>query len=560
MFRFALMLVLTASVLLCCPPELAHAGNEITANNAFTAPIPVDGRANVFTLDDAILSDANRRGRLALLQYIATDTTIAGPYDPMSRLYCRINRRPLIRRAVHRNGLGAIGHGWGDAYASAGLVPQPRRENVGAYFVPFPKSGRPRTPIGLSVFHDARHTRRFTLSCAACHTRNLFGRPVLGGTNLLGGAGDTLLLLKKVSRLPERKYRFATRARGGELTAFRSLKSQARRVHGKASRAPGLENPVAFVGLALERQTPEIPATRSPYHTETKPPVLWNVKYKNRFQHDGSMRGNPMLANLIFNEIGRGANLAELERTLDKKRDVIADLTAAAYAMTPPRWTDFFAADTIDIASARRGEEMFADRCAHCHGTYEKAWHTTDIEDVATLSNADRNRLLQTTHVTLPAETITRNVGTDAHRSEAMVDLAARANSLRVFRNNDISFTSNPGEYVPPPLVGIWARWPYLHNNSVASLAELLTPSGDRVKTFHVGPANNPERDYDTRSVGFPLGKNTPRGWRRRDRRFDTRLPGLSNSGHDEGIFASGGVSELSDTEKWDLIEFLKTL
>ena len=493
MFRITLTIVLTASALQCCPPKLVHAGSEPTPDNAFTAEVPVDGRANVFTLDDAQLNDANRRGRLALLQYIATDTTIAGPYDPMSRLYCRINRRPLIRRAVYRNGLGAIGHGWHDAYTSAGLVPQPRHEHNGAYFVPFPESGRPHTPIGLSVFHDARHTRRFTLSCAACHTRNLFGRPVLGGTNLLGGAGDTLLLLKKVSRLPERKYRFATRARGGELSAFRSLKSQARRVRGKPSRAPGLENPVAFVGLALERMTPEIPTTRSRYFTETKPPVLWNLKYKNRFQHDGSMRGNPMLANLIFNEIGRGADLAQLERSLAAKRDVIDDLTAAAYAMTPPRWTDFFAADTIDIASARRGEEVFAQRCAHCHGTYEKAWHTMDIDDLGTLSSTDRIRLLQTTHVTMPAETITRDVGTDVHRSEAMVDLAARASRLRIFSNNGISFTSNPGEYVPPPLVGIWARWPYLHNNSVPhAWTELLTPSEDRVKTFYVGSADDP--------------------------------------------------------------------
>jgi hypothetical protein len=160
----------------------------------------------------------------------------------------------------------------------------------------------------------------------------------------------------------------------------------------------------------------------------------------------------------------------------------------------------------------------------------------------------------------MPTETISRDVGTDRLRSEAMVGLASRANRLSVFRKNDISFTSNPGQYVPPPLVGVWARWPYLHNNSVASLDQLLTPAKDRATTFYVGPADDAERDYDAHAVGFPLGDDTPRNWRRPSRLFDTRLPGLSNSGHDEGIFATDGVSDLADTERRDLIEFLKTL
>ena len=36
---------------------------------------------------------------------------------------------------------------------------------------------------------------------------------------------------------------------------------------------------------------------------------------------------------------------------------------------------------------------------------------------------------------------------------------------------------------------GIWAAAPYLHNGSVPSLAELLTPPAERVKSFKVGSA-----------------------------------------------------------------------
>jgi hypothetical protein len=262
-----------------------------------------------------------------------------------------------------------------------------------------------------------------------------------------------------------------------------------------------------------------------------------------------------MLANLIFNEIGRGADLKKLEAWIDHNQDVIRDMTAAAYVMNPPRWTDFFSPETIDLAKARRGETVFNQRCAECHGTYEKAWSQADSESL------DATARLKTTRVVMPEEdTIVRNVGTDANRSRAMVPLAERAGKLRIFRNNGITFEPNPGAYVPPPLVGIWARWPYLHNNSIPNLDELLKPADQRVKAFYVGGADDARTDYDRAAVGFPLGEKTPHDWRRRSNLFDTKRPGLSNAGHDEGIFVKDGVSQLSPEEKADLIEYLKTL
>ena len=39
---------------------------------------------------------------------------------------------------------------------------------------------------------------------------------------------------------------------------------------------------------------------------------------------------------------------------------------------------------------------------------------------------------------------------------------------------------------------GIWAAAPYLHNGSVPTLAQLLTPAAQRVQTFAVGPELRP--------------------------------------------------------------------
>ena len=468
---------------------------------------------------------------------------------------------------MQRRGLSDVGYGWRDVFQRAGLVDFPRREGSGPFYVPFRNNTRPSAPMGFAAFRNQSQVPVFTISCASCHTRNLFGRPVLGGTNLLGGTGDTLLLLKKVAGLNDRQFRFATRPSVGETAAFHAMQYQLSFVHGKKAQAAGLENPVAFVGLSLAGRAADAHATRtcaaqgnvdrSPLWripTDTKAPVLWNLKYKDRFQHDGSMTGNPMLANLIFNEIGRGADLRQLQRWIDGNGPVIRDMTAAARDIEAPRWTDFFPADSIDLEKAKRGERVFRQRCARCHGTYEKAWNSPAD------SPAGAARLLKTVLVTMPKRTAIRNVGTDPHRSNAMTILAPMANRLAIFQKNGITLEAHPGAYAAPPLVGIWARWPYMHNNSIPNLDELLKPAARRVKWFYVGPADDPRRDFDQQAVGFPLGRKSPRSWWRADRRLDTSRPGLSNAGHDEGIFATGGVSDFLPGEKRDLLEFLKTL
>jgi hypothetical protein len=54
-------------------------------------------------------------------------------------------------------------------------------------------------------------------------------------------------------------------------------------------------------------------------------------------------------------------------------------------------------------------------------------------------------------------------------------------------------------------------------------------------------------RAYDPVQVGFAT-ESFPGGFR-----FDTNLPGNSNSGHDYG-------TALPDAQKWELIEYLKSL
>ncbi len=96
--------------------------------------------------------------------------------------------------------------------------------------------------------------------------------------------------------------------------------------------------------------------------------------------------------------------------------------------------------------------------------------------------------------------------------------------------------------YKPRPLAGAWASPPFLHNGSVPTVYDLLSPVQDRPVTFRAG-----SREYDPEWLG--LYDPTPRGPRkgqpdptRPDREqmnkfwlFDTAEPGNSNSGHEFG-------------------------
>nr|MBP9708647.1 hypothetical protein [Oligoflexales bacterium] len=65
----------------------------------------------------------------------------------------------------------------------------------------------------------------------------------------------------------------------------------------------------------------------------------------------------------------------------------------------------------------------------------------------------------------------------------------------------------------------------------------------------------------DQDCVGYPLSEKTPIEWRKnKEYLFDTNKKGLSNKGHDEGIFLEDGVELISPDEKLELIEFLKVL
>ncbi len=106
--------------------------------------------------------------------------------------------------------------------------------------------------------------------------------------------------------------------------------------------------------------------------------------------------------------------------------------------------------------------------------------------------------------------------------------------------------------YKARPLNGIWATAPFLHNASVPTLWDLLSPTAARPTEFCTG-----SRRFDPEKVGI---ENDCRDG---DFRLDTGLAGNHNGGHEfaDGPRDNGVIGPaLSETERLDLIEYLKSL
>jgi len=508
------------------------------------AVIPAGGRPNIYQWSSEDFFTYQKAGKIHAQVYPVTVTGLLPPYEPLKKIVTD------------------------SLLAKLGLHPYPAVSDQGVYQVPYPGDVRPQTRMGLSLI-ERDGARGFTFSCAACHSANLFGKTVLGMTNRFPRANDFFVKAKEVSPIIDPwLFQKTTGATDAEIGLLSEMKQNIRRVGVKEPLVLGLDTSLAQVALSLDHRNADAEATPSHWYeffprddkflshhpADSKPAVWWNLKYKDRWLSDGSViSGNPIFTNIIWNEIGRGADLATLESWLAKNGKIIQELVTAVFSSEAPRFTDFFPAEQIDLPSAQKGEKLFNQNCAHCHGVYEKAW---------SLPNADQlsaQQKLETTLVRPLAHTPVVDVGTDPFRRWGMKSLE-RLNDLSISQKNGIVIKAQNG-YVPPPLVGVWARWPYFHNNSVPSLCAVLTVGSKRPVAYYAGEANDPKKDFDAACNGYPLGAKTPMAWRKSEFYYDTRREGMSNQGHDQKILLdSSGRERYSPDDKKALIQFLQTL
>ncbi|EGF90984.1 uncharacterized protein y4iJ [Asticcacaulis biprosthecium C19] len=183
---------------------------------------------------------------------------------------------------------------------------------------------------------------------------------------------------------------------------------------------------------------------------------------------------------------------------------------------------------TADERAAARGSEVYRQACAACHGSYDDSGATPRLVSFPNWAG---------------------DVGTDPARARAFSPELSRAVNATAYGKPMTA--SATGLYAAPPLSGLWATAPYLHNGSVPSLAALLGLA-PRPGRFMVG---GHRLNFDTVGIDLTANGSYPAGYVPWSQPWvlETSAPGYGSGGHDFG-------AELKPAQKRDLIAYLKKL
>jgi len=192
------------------------------------------------------------------------------------------------------------------------------------------------------------------------------------------------------------------------------------------------------------------------------------------------------------------------------------------WTLPPPKYPY-----AIDQDLAARGAPLYQEHCAECHADAR-------FRDGVTSGS----RVGQVEPIAA--------IGTDRHRLDSYTFVFA-SNQASLYPDSAYRFTHfrKTNGYANQPLDGIWLRGPYLHNGSVPTLRDLLEPPEQRPTLFYRG-----NDVFDRKRIGFVSDVASADG--QTFTRYDTSVPGNSNSGHEYG-------TGLSDAEKQSIVEYMKT-
>lgn len=393
-------------------------------------------------------------------------------------------------------------------------------------------------PMGFAIEHDRRTGTEFLMTnCALCHTAEIDGQRItgLGNRNLwMNGLNQAIL---KVAGDPEftsenmlpaaekaahkRQLAWHWRTRLAVKAAVNKLRELAQQEAAKPERGllgvdggPGRNSPIEFAkaNLKVEIQQP---------HGYAKYPAMWPYRYRKTFGLDGGLVGEDVFR-LAAVEFNKGMPSSDILRYPERWRRVHEYLQTVEAPKFPNK---------VDPQRVERGRALFTENCSHCHGSYAPDG-TVEYEESI-----------------VPVE----EIGTDPDRLRCLTDKLLAARVSTPFGQKVELVRS--GGYVPPPLVGIWCRAPYLHNASVPTLEDLLRAPAERPVHFFLGDRTG----YDLVRVGVLYETEDVDGVRagRRQsdaqRMLDTHAPGNSNAGHEHG-------TTLAPEEKRALLEYLKQI
>ncbi|WP_103309612.1 MULTISPECIES: di-heme-cytochrome C peroxidase [unclassified Pseudomonas] len=284
-------------------------------------------------------------------------------------------------------------------------------------------------------------------------------------------------------------------------------------------------------------------------------------------------QGKPLQGDARYPSSVRVRDLNKIEETLQ--------------LLKPPVWPEALLG-AIDKPLAAKGRALFTENCAGCHvpkvvqgpDRPVQQLHMLPVQvigtDPGTANNIADHRFDLTSLQWDPAELAKLDVQLHPTPTEPL-DLSqlSVAKGLayvtafvenRAYRDAGVTPVERPAldgfglpigvrelrAYKARPLAGVWATPPFLHNGSVPTIYQLLSPQDERATTFYKG-----NFEYDPRHLGYRTEAFT-NGFI-----FDTRITGNHNSGHEfrAGERGNGVIGRLlQPQERWALLEYLKVL
>ena len=422
-------------------------------------------------------------------------------------------RRALLNEAYVECGLPA--RIWRETGFGDGVPALAAREGKGKDF-----------PYFLNQTVNSDGVELVVSNCLTCHGSALFGDVVIGlGNEFADFTTDPSIAVERAGLLVQGEAETAA----WELYADRvAAFSPYVRMHTVGSNPA---NNLTFALIAhrdpVTNEWSDTPLGPLP-STEPPPvsvPPWWRMQKKHAMFNLGEGRGDH--ARLMMSASMMCTDDRESLEAIDQ---YAPDIRAYIASLEAPLWPF-----DIDQTHAKQGKAIFESTCSRCHGTYGDEEHYPNmLVDIAV-------------------------VGTDS----ALIDQARDSGEPWVSWFNSSYYgeltEARPGNgYVAPPLDGIWATGPYLHNGSVPNLEQVLDSTSRPVLWMHTARDGNDPDSFDTVRVGWlhetpDFGDMESLSSQDHKRIYDTRRYGHGNIGHTFG-------DHLDHEERKAVIEYLKTL
>lgn len=375
-------------------------------------------------------------------------------------------------------------------------------------------------PFAFNVVETANGVKVVAPTCLTCHAEKLNGQLIVGLGNT---TTDYTREQSGTFRASDIMLQVGYGKNSAEWAAYYPLSRGFKAVGPYIRTAARGVNPAdkIFAALAAHRKADDLSWLDEPQFAvpaevvPTDVPAWWLLKKKNALYYNALGRGD-------FARLSAASGMLTMTDSTEARRvDArMVDVIAWIRTLEPPRYPF-----PVDTQLAAKGQVIFEDNCSECHGAYGEA--PTYPNRVVELGTIGTDPLLAEVYRKYP----------EYHTWYNSSWYAQEPHKAELIPTNG---------YIAPPLDGVWATAPYLHNGSVPTIEDLL---------------NSPQRpaywrrsfdssDYDSAKLGWRYTVETAQ---KKKETWDTTLPGYGNGGHTFG-------DRLSAEERRAVLEYLKTL